>query len=383
MSEGKKSALFESKVAELIAVTQGLGVAHILLLRRMTLADPESRKWAAAHELKVVFDVILKQALALVPTEDLDAASLQHFDPFVPPGPDDVRDQEGWMLFDMTRSRLTPRTAATEPAVPVIPDPEVVLEDDTPIEANDFSTLFDETIARYVRRTLSVLPVTGSRPYVPVPFVLATAFAPVFEDVLRRFLLPDMRLTKRVKALAASRSWEGSDSGRLIAMIQAGGTTNAILESWDSRWGGFQSQGVGSRIKPGHDPWVVFREAATAGGYTVPGESDIPLLRLILRWEAETMAEAWRAIAQTYQQEFHPKDRSDQVRAGAFRDALIKWIGRLPAHGGDILAIRAFFDLPKCDKMFLKSTIQSVGSIDKERRRIAPVLIHFFENLPK
>lgn len=50
---------FESKVAELVAVTCHLDVAQILGLRRLTLADPESRKWANEKQLGVVFDVIL------------------------------------------------------------------------------------------------------------------------------------------------------------------------------------------------------------------------------------------------------------------------------------------------------------------------------------
>ena len=54
---------FEAKVAELVAVTRHLDVASILSLRRMTLADPQSRKWASEKQLNVVFDVILSKVL--------------------------------------------------------------------------------------------------------------------------------------------------------------------------------------------------------------------------------------------------------------------------------------------------------------------------------
>lgn len=46
---------FETKVSNLINATRHLEVPQILLLRRLTMADPESLKWANIRELDVVF----------------------------------------------------------------------------------------------------------------------------------------------------------------------------------------------------------------------------------------------------------------------------------------------------------------------------------------
>ena len=45
--------------------------------------------------------------------------------------------------------------------------------------------------------------------------------------------------------------------------------------------------------------------------------------------------------------------------------------------------MKAFFELPKCDRMFLRKLLHTVGSTDADRRRIAPGLVHFYNNLPQ
>lgn len=380
--------LFDTKVAELLAVTKGLGVPQILLLRRMTLADPETRKWAGERELSVVFNVILTQAVDSMDLDALDEASNQGFDPLLPPGSDDDRDRDRWMLFDLARKRL-----ACRPKSPAAAEAEEALAeevpDDSPVVADDFATLFDETLARYARRTLAALATRATRPHIPTPFIIAPGFAPTFELMLRKVILPDLRSMRRIKELAAAHDWTGeAASPRLIAMMEKGGTDNPILAPWDSRWNALRTEGEPDpkgkpRRKWSGDPFAVLSEGAARFGFEPPTAADLGLLERIIRWVPEEVARAWGEVAQVYQQEFHPKSRSDQARQGAFRDSLIRWIEKLPHHAGDVVTIRAFFELPKCDRMFLRQLIQSMGSSDTVRRRMAPVLIHFFETLPK
>ena len=49
---------------------------------------------------------------------------------------------------------------------------------------------------------------------------------------------------------------------------------------------------------------------------------------------------------------------------------------------GDMVAVKAFFELPKCDRLFLRKLMQTVGGTETERRRVAPGLVHFYNNLP-
>lgn len=389
MNDSKRREKFESKVAELLAVTAGLKVPQILMLRRMTSSDPDTQSWANDRELGVVFDTILDRAVAAMDVDELGAAADQHFDGLLPPGPDDARDKDRWLLFDLTKKYLVNRSkaAAVAPVAPEPPPAVIELEEEEPITFDNFRQMFDETLARYARRALQVLVVNPAnaaslRPHIPLPFIISPGFAVCFETLLRKFVLPDIRATKRIKELSESRTWDASGPNRLIGILQQGGQGNPILDTWDSRWAAYKSEGVGSKHAKANDPWAVFHDWSKAGGFPSPDESDIPLLHSVIRWEPEALGEAWREVAVLYQQEFHPKDRHDQAREGAFRDAIVRVIRELPKFGGDLIAMKAFFELPKCDRMFLRKLMQTVGGTETERRRVAPGLVHFYNNLP-
>jgi hypothetical protein len=388
MSDSKRKEKFESKVAELLAITSGLKVPQILMLRRMTASDPDTQSWANERELGALFDTILDRAIAAIDVEELGAAADQHFDGLLPPGPDDARDKDRWLLFDVTKKYLIHRSKGAAP-VPAAPEPSAVLveDDEEPIAFDNFREMFDETLARYSRRALQVLvvnPATAAamRPHIPLPFILSPGFANCYETLLRKFVLPDIRATKRIKELSESRHWDSSGPNRLIGIIQQGGQGNPILDTWDSRWGAYKSEGVGARHAKANDPWAVFHDWAKAGGFPSPDEADIPLLHSVIRWEPEALAEAWREVVLLYQQEFHPKDRHDQAREGAYRDAIVRVIREQPRYGGDLIAMKAFFEMHKCDRMFLRKLMQTVGGTETERRRVAPGLVHFYNNLP-
>ena len=384
MSDAARKAKFEGKVAELLAITSGLSVTHILMLRRMTTADPETKSWATDRELGVVFDTILDRAVAAIEVEELGAAADRQFDALLPPGDEDIRDKERWELFDVAKKYLSKRKKVE--VVVEVPIPVTEEDDDAPIQFSNFKQLFDETIARYTKRSLLALVVNPShatlRPHIPVPFIGAPGFAACYETLLRKFVLPDIRATKRIAELAQSRTWDASGSNRLIGIIQSGGASNPILDTWDARWAAYKSEGIGAKHKKGENPWEVFVEAAKTGGYEPPHVADIPLLHSVIRWEPESLIEAWREVNLLYQQEFHAINRHEQAREGAVRDCIVRYIRELPKRAGDMVAIKAFFELPKCDRMFLRKLMQTVGGTDTERKRVAPGLVHFYNNLP-
>jgi hypothetical protein len=336
--------------------------------------------------LGVVFEVILDRAVAAIETEVLGAAADNQFDAYLPSGSDDVRDKERWWLFDVSKKYLARRRTAAPEIVVVRPPPAEIEDDEEPIAFSSFPQLFDETLARYARnalRALAVAPHHASlRPYIPLPFLLAPGFDVSYEQLLRLYVLPDIRATKRIAQLATSRNWTDNGANRLIGIVQAGGSGNPVLDTWDSRWSAYRSDGVGAKRAKDKDPWAVFHEAAKAGNYPPPTEADIPLLHSVIRWEPESLREAWRDVTLLYQQEFQPVDRKEQAREGAVRDGLIRLVRELPKRAGDMIAIKAFFELPKCDRMFLRKMLHSLGGTDMERRRVAPGLVHFYANLP-
>lgn len=377
---------FESKVAELVAVTQRLDVPRILMVRRMTLTDPETLKWANARQLELIFNVILEKALERTDRDVVFAASQDHFDSLLPPGDEGARDQERWMLYDLSRAMLSGMQAAEESTTQAVM--EELAADEEPLEAGDFPTLFDETIVRHTRRVLMALACTGSRPHIPRPFYVAPQFAAVFEKVVREYVVKSIRSTRRIKELAASRNWQQKGSAeRLVGMILAGEDGNPILHYWDQRWLGFDparatAKGKGT-IRPEDNPWGVFKDDGTKHEYIPPYYTDIPMLQRLIRYDGEVIADAWQRIAQIYQQEFNPVSKSEQARQGAFRDAVLSAFDKLDHHGGDLLVIRAFYDLPKVDRMFVKMLIQSLGRSEQERNRKAPLLIQFYNDLPR
>ena len=388
------SEKFESKVAELVAVTRRLDVPRILMLRRLTLVDPEALKWASAHQLQLVFNVILENALRRTGKEAVEAASRDHFDPLLPPGNEGERDKERWLLFDLAKPVLGGQTTTETDTTEEVLDSLDADQDDldaTSLTFGDFPTLFDETICRYVRRTLSVLAATGSRPHIPPLFLSAPSFAACFDKVLRESILPTMRGSRRLKELASSRDWTEEGAGaRLIGMVQSRDMGNAILRQWHQRWESMHpdavlkgKDGKPRPRKPEDNPWPTFREDGEKKGYIPPFPSEIPLLERILLIDGAVAAAAWDSLSQLYEQEFQPKTRAEQGRPGSFRDGLLAQIERLELNVGDLLAIRAFFDFPKVDRMFIKQTIQILGRSDIERERKAPLLVAFYNDLPR
>lgn len=395
MSEEKDDG-FESKVADLVAVTQRLDVTRILLLRRLTLADPQSLKWASARQLDLIFNVILGKALERTDAAEVVAASAQQFAPLLPPGPEEQMDQERWLLFDLTRPIVEDAAASATGTTQAVmdelqADSEAEGEDDHPQSYGDFATLFDDSISRHLRRILSVLAATGTRPHIPHPFYAAPAFATCYLHTVRGNILPRMRSARRLRELAASRDWtEAGASGRIVGIIQRGEDNNPILYYWDARWQATHPdhvvKGKDGKVKPRRDdddPWPFFKEDAEKNGYVPPFPADIPMLQRLLRLDGEVLADCWDQLFHLYEQEYNPKTRADQGRPGSFRDGLLKFIDKLDHHAGDLLTVRAFFDFHRVDRMFLKQLIQILGRDDKERSRRAPLLIAFYHDLPK
>lgn len=372
---------FESKVAELVAVTSHLDVAQILGLRRLTLADPESRKWANEKQLTVVFDVILAKWLECQGKDRLYQARAAGFAPLLPPGFEGLEENRAVL------SRLiTPLLEGYEPP-PEEEEEEVGLATINAATAVDFGTLFDDSVCAYVRSVMKPVATKNKRTDILTPFILAPQFALCYEKVLRDFVLPTMRSTKKIKQLGRRYDWAKEGPNQIISIIQGrDDSNNPILHQWDMRWDSFVRERAGSKIKdlkPEDDPWPMMREHAEKHGYTPPSEADVPLLRNIIRWLADDITQGWNEILQYYEQEFRPASKFDKARPGAFRNGIIKWIERLNYNTGDLLAIRCHFDYSKVDRLFLRTLIQSLGGSEKERMRKAPLLNQFFDDLPK
>ena len=166
--------------------------------------------------------------------------------------------------------------------------------------------------------------------------------------------------------------------------MQAGEVNNPILHNWDTRWGMMRTQKVGgkaTRPRPDDNPWPMFREDATRYNYRPPEEEHLPFLQDIIRFELDAIEKCWHEFSQLYQQEFSPTARQDQLREGALRDGIMKWVSRLPDFAGEMLAIKAHYAFPMCDADFLRRLLNNFGRSDGDRRRNAPFLSDFVQYL--
>jgi len=422
MSQAQRdNKAFETKVSNLINATRHLEVSQILLLRRLTMADPESLKWASMRELDVVFAVILGKALERLGIAALRDARSKNFIPLLPldtahreedlrvlsavtepllgPAPPPVSEHEATLakllaLRPAPVKELTARSISSikEPpplfAAQLGPDSERMMpsesnrtrldSDDKPF--SDFNTLFDDSICSYARKVLGLLQVKGDIKPGRRPFPLAPEFALCYEEVLRRFVLPPMRASRHIQQLGLNHNWAELGGGKLIEIIQGGEVNNPVLHNWDNRWNAFRAA-KGKKPKAEDDPWPLFREDATKSGYAPPDEDAIRLMQDVIRFETESIAKAWRELDQLYTQEFHPNARQEQAREGAFRDGLMKWISKLPEGIGELLAIKCYFLLERIDGTYMRRLLTNFGRTDNDRRRNAPMLFEFVQSI--
>ncbi|CAA7627807.1 conserved hypothetical protein [Candidatus Terasakiella magnetica] len=422
---------FETKVANLIAATRHLEVPHILVLRRMTLRDPLARKWASEKQLNVVFSVILTKSIERFGIDKLKAARDRNFETLLSPG--DGRDEDRKVLSDIAMQLLGPpqmseaeatqasfhallargsvaapqRTIRTvqpsrEPpplfaaqlgpaaekrslAQKFVPQTNPAESGEEGAEAKpftDFPTLFDDTICAFTEKTLSIFRIHRPSRGLRVPFLLAPDFGAVYADVLRKFILPNMRTTRHMQAFSQTYNWAEVGGEKIIEIIQGSEVNNPVLHNWDSRWAAFRAPKPikGKKPapqKPEDNPWPLFREDATRGNYEPPTEEHLILMQDLIRFEGDVLAKCWRELAQLYTQEFEPTGRMEPAREGAFRDGVMKWSSKLPDFLGEHLAIKAFFEFEKLDPAWMRKLLNNFGRTDSERRRNAPYLTEF------
>lgn len=411
---------FETKVSNLIAATRHLQVPQILLLRRLTMADPESRKWASDRQLTVVFNVILAKALERIGIDAVRDARQKDFQPLLNGSTGAARDEDFALLSEIAQPMLGNPTAEVseheaalekllamgpaalqartvrqqsaikEPpplfAAQLGPDSARLMPTATNIEAGDekpftdFPTLFDDTLCGFSRKILALFQVKGAAKPGRLPFILAPEFGVCYEEVLRRFVLPPMKASRHIQQLGMSYNWAEVGGNKLIDIIQGGEVNNPVLHNWDTRWASFRAP-KGKKPKPEDNPWPIFREDATRSGYEPPTDDHLALLQDIIRFEADAFAKAWRELSQLYEQEYTPNARQEQAREGAFRDGLMKWASKLPEHVGEFLSMKSYFLFPRIDGHFMRRLLNNFGRNDAERRRAAPFLAEFVQNL--
>ncbi len=377
-----KEDKFAAKVTELAAVCRHLDVPRILVLRRMTLADPESLKWATAQQLDAVFNVILTDIIKGLSFEGLEQVSDEHYEAWLPPVSEDIRDQDRWLLHDLCKPFLPTASSGlsftTQAPPPKVSADDLLADDDESAEPfSNFNALLDQTVLKILRKNLRVLAVNSIRAHTPPPFLNAPHFSECFLPVVKELILPSLHGSRLIKELSASRDWsKPGEDARLMGVLQGGeARQNPILHQWDARWDHFSdaSQSAlrtkGKADPPEKTPWPRFIADGAKHEYISADERHLWILKSILRWEPETLAEGWEQLIQMYAQEFAPASKHDQAREGSFRDGVAKWIEKIPRNGGEALAMKASLSAQSATRCLCTSLLRPLVWRHNARQR--------------
>jgi len=427
MKQKNLSSAFDAKVASLVEATRGLDLPQILLLRRMTLSDPEALKWATEHQLNVVFNIILTMAVERTERIKLLTAMDKDLEPLLPPPGNRDPGDHGVLLnlittvlgnapapnkklneaekaqidFEHLLSRRLPPTppktkrfsAPFRDAPPLFPiqgnmialssasKPGGTAEKTHKAQHVDFSVLFDDTLCGHIRKILDLLRIpsdaSGPLARARVPFVVAPEFIPTMEDAMRRFILPQMRDSRQIKALANAYNWPEVGGEQLVEIIQSSEINNPILHNWDLVWNAAKSEDKGGA----NSVWSLFKEDATKCNYAPPSLEHVRLMMDLIRYDPEGIAKSWREIQNMAQQEFSPTGRQERARDGALRDCILKWSAKLPDYVGEFLAIKAAFSFRACGPDYMQNLVTNFGRSAKEQHHNAPFLSQYVEDL--
>ena len=435
------AAEFEAKARDLVQITRRVSIPQLLFLRRATLDDADTYKWASRNQLQTIFISVLSEKLQEVGGAALLQAKAEKFERLLPPlgdGYDAERrenDRESVALAaapviaaadrpkafslecllrplgdgyteaqrEKDRENLTQvarklesmlQPAFLDAMSAPAPAPAFSLDGLSaflaptrtadPLRLGRFEKAFDDTICERIRKALVPLAVSDTRgkPGKGLPFMAAPSFGESFEKALRAFVLPNMRKARAIRTLEEAHNWQEDGAETILEVIGSGETKNSIFFAWDGRWNDFRERNT--PFAPGVTDdgpalWAQLRKDALSGGYVPPTAKDIGILRASIRFDPEEFNQAMDEMKDLYMQEFTPKLGQETGREGSFRDGLNKWRNKLPPHVGEFIAIVLYFSISALDIEFLKNFSRNHGKNTSERMRKIPYFMSFLE----
>lgn len=421
---------FEVKARDLIALTKSSSIPQVLALRHQTLRDAETLELVDANQVKVIFNVVLTAKLQALGTEALRQAQETGFDAFLPPIHQDYDEKQREMdretlVCDITQAQAqnsmshseapaAPSAAPASPAGDAAPQAKArpakpaKPQESTPASSGPvtFEEVFDGTICRHIRKSLSTIEITssGGKSLDGLPFMVAPGFGDSLERVLRTFVLSHMRKTRSIRTMSESYNWQESGAATILEIINSGEANNPILHAWDSRWtdfraapkaaaAGAEKKGLlgglskSAPAKPaGQTPaddgaalWTQLKKDAVRGKYLAPTNKDLAIFQTLIRYNPAAFLKALHELDDLYQQEFAPKANQEPGREGSFRDGLNKWNIKLPPHIGEFVAVKLYYTYDALDLDYLKNFSRGHGKSVEERKRTIPYLMAFME----
>ncbi len=379
-SEGNPKT-FGEKVSQLVSATNQLDVPRTLLVRRMTIANPESTKWASADELKSIFDVIVGQAMERLDPMLLEEARLHGFEPLVPKGSDAQRAEDAAVLTALAgRFAAAEAPEPEEKPAPLPVEPEPILVPEKP-QFVTFDSLFDSVVCQRIRKNLQPWGVEETTRTIQLPFLVSPHFPSSFELMLRTHIFPVLRATRHIQLLSMTYNWNSVGGEKLDEIMAMDIRKNPVLFTWDNYWNKIRAGLKDMTLNPAENPLTPLCKDARSLGYSRPTDRDVMLLQSIIHLSSSAMSDMERGLMQAYEQEFDPPKGTPQAREGALRDLFLSWFDSLPMGMGDFLAIRLYFACPLLDTEYMRKLLTNFGENRKKYEKNVPYLTEFVDSL--
>lgn len=294
---------------------------------------------------------------------------------------DGDKDVEYWLPPNL--AHLLKRIEYT---IPTLPPPQTNFK--------DFDSLCEAAIERRIDKVLVFFQRNNPAAIREIPpfFLASEEFAHKFHVEIRRFIYPQFRNSRQVRLLSTTLDLSKVDDENFWDHLMPE-LRDKLLSVWQQAWEDLKlieakkEDGTNvAQIKAATKQLRDVLQPSTPMAYDLPriGNLEIDVFTSLLDtsqdWWA-TLNEQWKCFQDIYEQEMDPRVFQQQAREGALRDSLLATFKDLPEQWCDFQVLLCHRVFPRINTGFLKAFIVNMGLTEDERRRRAPYLMRYLEQV--
>lgn len=291
------------------------------------------------------------------------------------------KDVEYWLPPHL--AHLLKRIEYTVPALP-------------PPQANfaDFDSLCEAAITRRIDKALVFFHRHNPAAIREIPpfFLASEEFAKKFHEEVRRFIYPQFRDSRQVRMLSTSLDLSKVDAENFWDHLMPE-LREKLLSVWEKAWDDLKlieaEKEDGTKVAQIKETTKELRDMlkpSSPMAYDLPkiGNREIEVFKSLLDTSQDwwtSLNEHWRCFQDIYEQEKDPRIFQQQAREGALRDSLLAAFEGIPEQWCDFLVLLCHRVFPRINTAFLKAFVVNMGLTETERRRRAPYLMRYLEQV--
>jgi len=243
-----------------------------------------------------------------------------------------------------------------------------------------------------------------------IPYPLSPQFGSWFEEGIRKYIVPAMIKSRRVKMLSESVNMDEMGRAGFFELFDRPPKENIIRNLWEDRWTDFRTilnppkqqaakkkeekKGLfgklgkkqkapvftGPKVNPEIEKdakafWKLLKDHAEEGNYDPPKPSEIEFFKVLFEYEPDKIQVGMQGLKQMLHQEAMG---GEDGREGASRMYIDRQINMSAAHCGELVALWAYYT---CRDDFTvnitKSFLASQGTSATERKARLPFFMRW------